>query len=98
MALHPSFPTSPYEPLIPEHRWFPAAETLRDGKADFYPNIDDGIEAYMEYTRLQRKKDLPKQNPEFIERRLAKKVAAKIARRLAKKQLKQQPDEPLPPN
>lgn len=34
MALHPSFPTSPYEPLIPEHRWFPAAESLRDGKAD----------------------------------------------------------------
>ncbi len=24
MALHPEFPTSPYAPLIPAHRWFPA--------------------------------------------------------------------------
>src|SRR5437870_504455 len=30
MALHPHFPSSPYEPLIPEHRWFPADETLRE--------------------------------------------------------------------
>ena len=29
MALHPSFPLSPYETLNPEHRWFPAAEELR---------------------------------------------------------------------
>jgi type III restriction enzyme len=29
MALHPNFPTSPYAPLIPEQRWFPAAEELR---------------------------------------------------------------------
>ena len=29
MALHPEFPTSPYAPLIPEQRWFPADETLR---------------------------------------------------------------------
>lgn len=29
MALHPSFPRSPYAPLVPEHRWFPAAEELR---------------------------------------------------------------------
>ena len=30
MALHPEFPTSPYAPLIPEQRWFPADEVLRD--------------------------------------------------------------------
>lgn len=30
MALHPAFPASPYEALLPEHRWFPAAEELRD--------------------------------------------------------------------
>lgn len=30
MALHPDFPTSPYAPLIPEQRWFPADEVLRD--------------------------------------------------------------------
>ncbi len=29
MALHPQFPTSPYAPLIPSQRWFPADETLR---------------------------------------------------------------------
>jgi type III restriction enzyme len=30
MALHPSFPTAPYEPLNPEQRWFPADEALRE--------------------------------------------------------------------
>jgi type III restriction enzyme len=30
MALHPEFPTSPYAPLVPEQRWFPADETLRN--------------------------------------------------------------------
>ncbi len=29
MALHPKFPTSPYAPLVPEERWFPADEALR---------------------------------------------------------------------
>lgn len=29
MSLHPDFPTSPYEPLIPDQRWFPADEALR---------------------------------------------------------------------
>jgi type III restriction enzyme len=29
MALHPEFPESPYAPLLPEQRWFPAAEELR---------------------------------------------------------------------
>ena len=29
MALHPEFPESPYAPLIPSQRWFPADETLR---------------------------------------------------------------------
>jgi len=26
MALHPSFPQSPYAELIPDQRWFPADE------------------------------------------------------------------------
>jgi len=30
MAIHPSFPVSPYEPLDPEYRWFPADESLRE--------------------------------------------------------------------
>src|ERR1035437_1514339 len=29
VALHPDFPASPYAPLVPEQRWFPADETLR---------------------------------------------------------------------
>lgn len=29
MALHPDFPPSPYAPLIPEPRWFPADEARR---------------------------------------------------------------------
>ena len=29
MALHPNFPSSPYEVLKPAERWFPAAEELR---------------------------------------------------------------------
>jgi len=34
LALHPAFPTSPYAPLLPEHRWFPAGEALRDTACD----------------------------------------------------------------
>ncbi len=34
MAIHPAFPTSPYEILNPEHRWFPADEDLRDSAYD----------------------------------------------------------------
>ncbi len=34
MAIHPDFPTSPYEVLNPEHRWFPADEDLRDSAYD----------------------------------------------------------------
>jgi type III restriction enzyme len=31
MALHPDdLPTSPYESLLPEQRWFPADESLRE--------------------------------------------------------------------
>ena len=29
MALHPEFPKSPYAALLPDQRWFPAAEELR---------------------------------------------------------------------
>lgn len=29
MALHPSFPRSPYQILSPDVRWFPAAEEMR---------------------------------------------------------------------
>jgi hypothetical protein len=34
MAIHPDFPTSPYEILDPSQRWFPADETLRASSYD----------------------------------------------------------------
>jgi type III restriction enzyme len=34
VSLHPDFPTSPYAPLLPEQRWFPADETLRSTAYD----------------------------------------------------------------
>lgn len=34
MALHPNFPTSPYEILDPAVRWFPADEALRESTMD----------------------------------------------------------------
>ena len=34
MAIHPAFPTSPYEVLSPEQRWFPADEDLRESAYD----------------------------------------------------------------
>lgn len=34
MSLHLDFPTSPYEPLVPEQRWFPADEALREKSYD----------------------------------------------------------------
>ncbi len=34
MALHPKFPRSPYAPLVPSERWFPADETLRTTSYD----------------------------------------------------------------
>jgi type III restriction enzyme len=34
MAVHPHFPTSPFAPLIPDQRWFPADEAMRDTAYD----------------------------------------------------------------
>jgi len=34
MAIHPSFPTSPYDILEPDLRWFPADEALRESSYD----------------------------------------------------------------
>ncbi|MBF0567065.1 MAG: DEAD/DEAH box helicase family protein [Nitrospirae bacterium] len=34
MAIHPDFPSSPYETLQPEIRWFPADEALRESSYD----------------------------------------------------------------
>lgn len=34
MALHPEFPASPYAPLLPAQRWFPADEAMRASAYD----------------------------------------------------------------
>lgn len=39
MALHPEFPKSPYAELLPEQRWFPAAEDLRKSYAKLLPPL-----------------------------------------------------------
>lgn len=62
---------------------------LREGQADFFPEINEGIEAYTEYIRSQRTVNLPHQDPKLIEQRRAERVAAKQERRLAKVSLRQ---------
>ncbi|HJX10351.1 MAG: type III restriction endonuclease subunit R [Betaproteobacteria bacterium RBG_16_58_11] len=39
MALHPDFPKSPYAELLPEQRWFPAAEELRKSYEKLLPPL-----------------------------------------------------------
>lgn len=43
MALHPELPTSPYQTLPPEQRWFPADESLRERSYEklLPPLVDD---------------------------------------------------------
>lgn len=52
MALHPEFPRSPYAALVPEHRWFPAAEELRTAYEKLLPplvaRIREGVQAWRE--------------------------------------------------
>lgn len=61
---------------------------LRDGIADFFPNIDEGIAAYTEYIRQHRNHGLPQddkhpdkpRNPKANAEQRARKQAKKIAR------------------
>ena len=39
MSLHPDFPSSPYAPLVPDQRWFPADETLRTAYEKLIPPL-----------------------------------------------------------
>jgi capsular polysaccharide transport system ATP-binding protein len=57
---------------------------LRDGMADFYPDIDDGIDAYREYIRDQRHHGQPKQGRKGGAAKRATKKARRQARRDAK--------------
>src|SRR5258708_17584087 len=51
MALHPDFPQSPYETLLPDVRWFPAAEDLRSTAYEkllppLVANVREGVKAW----------------------------------------------------
>lgn len=51
MALHPDFPRSPYEPLDPSLRWFPAAEEMRATAYEkllppLVANVREGVKAW----------------------------------------------------
>ena len=51
MALHPEFPQSPYAVLLPDQRWFPAAEELRSTAYEkllppLVANIREEVEAW----------------------------------------------------
>lgn len=58
---------------------------LRDGEATFYPDIDEGIEAYTEYIRLRRNHGNPTTPPKESSRGSAEKIAARQAARKAKR-------------
>lgn len=51
MGLHPEFPASPYAPLVPSQRWFPADETLRSTAYDkllppLVAKVREGVHAW----------------------------------------------------
>ena len=53
MALHPDFPLSPYKPLPPDQRWFPAAEELRNSAYEkllppLVARVREGVAAWRE--------------------------------------------------
>ncbi len=67
---------------------------LRDGQADFYQDINDGIEAYTAYIHEHRNHGKPKKgrDPEAVKRR-ATKQARRQARRARRKSAEQTPDQ-----
>lgn len=70
-----------------------AALFLRDGKADFYPDIAEGIDAYNEFLHSQRHNGLPKKGRGPGERKEATKQAKKRARREARRARLQNGDQ-----
>ncbi len=68
-----------------------AALFIRDGLANFYPDIAEGLEAYEEYLRMRKQPGLSKKNEEK-QKRIQEKRAARRAARL------QARDEQPPPN
>jgi type III restriction enzyme len=67
MALHPDFPRSPYEPLLPEFRWFPAAENLRETAYDkllppLVAKVREGVTAWRTSKNLLGQKRVAKKS------------------------------------
>jgi capsular polysaccharide transport system ATP-binding protein len=54
---------------------------MRDGMADFYQDIDEGIDAYKEFIRGQRNNKAPKEKTRPRAKKRARKRAARIAAR-----------------
>ena len=59
---------------------------LRDGMADFYENIDDGIEAYSEYIKEHRNHGSPKDKSISKQEQRVRRQAKKILRRKRKEE------------
>lgn len=57
---------------------------LRDGKADFYPNIDDGLIAYADYIQERRRSKKSNNNPEETRETRAEKQLAQKLKKLRK--------------
>jgi capsular polysaccharide transport system ATP-binding protein len=68
---------------------------LRDGTADYFPDINDGINAYTEYVRQHRNHGNPKSTEGRPPRRkLSKKKAARRAARRASRQTESNTENP----
>ena len=71
---------------------------LRNGMADFYPNIDDGIEAYNEYVREHRNNSNPKTRDDDEQSSPKKSKKERRKARRKRKKLKNMSDVSEPPN
>ena len=71
MALHPEFPRSPYAPLIPSQRWFPADETLRSTAYEkllppLVAKIREDVYAWRQKSYVRRVGDLCQPSPFMV--------------------------------
>jgi capsular polysaccharide transport system ATP-binding protein len=73
-----------------------AALFMRDGMADFYPNIDDGLNAYEDYINEVRKKKMESMSPDSAAYRRAKRVEEREMRRIQKARAIHSPEHNSP--
>lgn len=65
---------------------------LRDGKADYYPKIDDGIAAYEDYIQEHRLRKIPKRGNHPFKAKRAERIAARRKARAENSSPDAQPD------